>query len=45
LSGLNVVAIRPPTVPEGQARLRLSLTSAHTGEHLLRLVEAFRELA
>ncbi len=32
--GLMVTAVRPPTVPEGTARLRLSVTMAHTPEDL-----------
>lgn len=38
--GLLVGAIRPPTVPEGQARLRITLTSAHTEADIDQLVQA-----
>jgi len=37
--GLLVPAIRPPTVPEGEACLRVSLTWGHTEEQIAALVE------
>ena len=43
--GLWVPGIRPPTVPQGSARLRVSLSAAHTADHVARLVDAMRELA
>jgi 8-amino-7-oxononanoate synthase len=42
--GLLVPAIRPPTVPQGTARLRISLSAAHELEDVERLAAALNEL-
>ena len=43
-SGFWVSAIRPPTVPDGTARLRVTLTSMHTEDQVDRLLEALSRL-
>jgi 8-amino-7-oxononanoate synthase len=42
--GIFVSAIRPPTVPQGSARLRVTVTAAHTEDDLTRCIEAFAGL-
>ncbi|RIX42027.1 MAG: 8-amino-7-oxononanoate synthase [Rhodocyclales bacterium GT-UBC] len=43
--GLWLPAIRPPTVPKGTARLRISVSAAHTADDIARLVNTLKELA
>ncbi|WP_456417229.1 8-amino-7-oxononanoate synthase [Thiolapillus sp.] len=42
--GILVTAIRPPTVPRGSARLRITFSASHTDEHLQRLLAALERL-
>ncbi|MBS1235543.1 MAG: 8-amino-7-oxononanoate synthase, partial [Proteobacteria bacterium] len=42
--GILVAAIRPPTVPAGSARLRITFSALHSTQHIERLLEALAAL-
>jgi 7-keto-8-aminopelargonate synthetase-like enzyme len=42
--GIFIPAVRYPTVPKGKARLRVTLSAAHTGKDIEELMKAFKNL-
>ncbi len=42
--GILAVAIRPPTVPQGQSRLRIALSAAHTEAHVDQLISVLADV-
>ena len=42
--GILALAVRPPTVPDGTSRIRVSLNADHTREDVQRLIDALAEI-
>ncbi|MDD5084445.1 MAG: aminotransferase class I/II-fold pyridoxal phosphate-dependent enzyme, partial [Candidatus Omnitrophica bacterium] len=43
--GVFVPGIRPPTVPKGSSRLRISVSAAHSDKDVERLIGALSKIA
>jgi glycine C-acetyltransferase/8-amino-7-oxononanoate synthase len=42
--GVYAPAVRPPTVPQGSSRIRLTVTAEHTRDHVNHVLDAFRDI-
>jgi glycine C-acetyltransferase len=42
--GIYVIAFSYPVVPQGQARIRIQVSAAHTAEQLERAAQAFAQV-
>ena len=43
-NGIYAPAIRPPTVPNGESRIRLTVTAAHNDTQIEHLLTSFKDI-